>query len=254
VVPVDGGFTLALRPRLESEEHNAALSLATNLAVADLLAMHRTGLFRVMAEPDDGAVRRLRHSAEAFGIAWPQRVELAAFEKGLDARDPAQAALMLAIRRSGGGASYTPWRDGERPWHSAMAAAYAHATAPLRRLGDRYVVLAALALANGREIPESAAVAFERLPPVMARAEALGGQIDRAAVDLAETVMLKDRIGEIFPAVVTDADERGARLQFRDLAVVARVAADHVRPGAEIRVRLAAADPEQRKLSFERIG
>ena len=36
-----------------------------------------------------------------------------------------------------------PYREGKVPRHSAMAATYAHATAPLRRLGDRYVGLAA---------------------------------------------------------------------------------------------------------------
>ena len=59
------------RPRLKSEEHNAALSLAANLAIADALQAHRTGLFRVMAEPDERAVERLRHTARAFGLAWP---------------------------------------------------------------------------------------------------------------------------------------------------------------------------------------
>jgi exoribonuclease R len=88
----------------------------------------------------------------------------------------------------------------------------------------------------------------------MGRAEALGGQIERAVIDLAEAVMLESRIGEIFPAIVTDADERGARLQLRHLPVVARVPAGHVRPGDTIRVRLKAADPAQRALTFERVG
>ena len=247
------GYSLSFRPRLPAEDRNAALSLATNLAVADLLASHGTGLFRVMDEPEEGAVRRLRYSAAAFGIAWPRDLGLRDFEKGLDARDPAQAALMMAIRRSGGGADYVPWRPGVRPWHSAMAATYAHATAPLRRLADRYVVATCLALANGLPVPVPAREAFERLPGVMARAEALSGQIERAVVDLAETVMLQDRTGEIFEAVVTDADERGARLQLCCLPVVARVRTDGVRPGDRIRVRLTGADADKRTLAFERI-
>ena len=32
---------------------------------------------------------------------------------------------------------FTPYRTGETPWHAAVAAIYAHATAPLRRLADR---------------------------------------------------------------------------------------------------------------------
>ena len=221
--------------------------------MADLLASHGTGLFRVMAEPEEGAVRRLRYSAAAFGISWPRDLPLRDFEQGLDARDPAQAALMMAIRRSGGGADYLPWRPGSRPWHSAMAATYAHATAPLRRLADRYVVTTCLALANGRPVPVPAREAIERLPGVMARAEALSGQIERAVVDLAETVMLQDRVGEIFEAVATDADERGARLQLCSLPVVARVRTDGVRPGDRIRVKLIKADPDKRTLAFERL-
>jgi exoribonuclease R len=251
---VDGGYTLAFRPRLPAEDRNAALSLAANLAVADFLLAHRTGLFRVMAEPDEGAVRRLRHTAEAFRIAWPADEPLAAFEKRLDPADARQAALMMAIRRSGGGASYVPWQAGAAPWHSAMAATYAHATAPLRRLADRYVVRAALALARGEAVPAAVEDAFSRLPPVMARAESLGGQIERAVVDLAETVMLRDRVGETFPAVVTDVDERGARLQLCALPVVARVVAHATGPGDAIRVRLAAVDAERRSLAFERVA
>ena len=60
---------------------------------------------------------------------------------------------MLAIRRASGGADYVPYRTGVVPWHSAMAATYVHATAPLRRLADRYVVRAALAVANGEPVP-----------------------------------------------------------------------------------------------------
>jgi len=249
-----GGFQLAFRPRLVSEDRNAALSLATNLAVADALEAHHTGLFRVMAPPDAHAVQRLRHTASAFGLTWPDAQTLEAFERTLDAADPKQAAFMLAIRRAGEGASYVPWREGVVPWHAAMAATYAHATAPLRRLADRYVVRATLAIANGEQVPDVVTSAFTQLPGVMARADSLGGQIDRAVIDLAEAVMLKDSVGEILPAVVTDVDERGARIQLRDLPVVARVAAHGVGPGDAFQVRLTAADPEQRSISFQRIS
>ncbi|MEO9130419.1 MAG: RNB domain-containing ribonuclease [Sphingomonas sp.] len=249
-----GGFELAFRPRLVSEDRNAALSLATNLAIADALEAHHTGLFRVMAAPDAHAVQRLRHTASAFGLTWPDADTLEAFEHTLDPTNPKQAAFMLAIRRAGEGASYVPWREGVVPWHAAMAATYAHATAPLRRLADRYVVRATLAIANGEPVPDVVTAAFAQLPKVMARADCLGGQIDRAAIDLAEAVMLNDSIGQIFPAVVTDVDERGARMQLRDLPVVARVEAHGVAPGDVLQVRLTAADPEQRSVSFQRIS
>lgn len=254
VAGADGHYQLVFRERYPSEDRNAALSLACNLAVADALQAHRTGLFRVMAGPDERAVRRLRFTARALGLDWPAGRPLTDFERTLDPADPRQAAFMAAIRRAGTGASYVPWQEGVTPWHAALAATYAHATAPLRRLADRYVVQAALAVANGEALPAAVTDAFARLPAVMARADARSGQIERAVIDLAETVMLQDRVGDSFEAVVTDLDERGARIQLGGLPVVTRVAAHHVEPGDTVRVKLTGADPDTRKLTFQRLA
>ena len=251
---VDGGYALAFRERVVAEDRNATLSLATNLAVADALQAAGTGLFRTMAEPDERAERRLRPTAKAFGVDWPAAESLADLGRRLDATDPRQAALMLAIRRAGGGADYVPFRAGTVPWHAAMAATYCHATAPLRRLADRYVVRAALAVANGDGVPAAVTEAFARLPEVMNRADARAGSIERAVVDLAEAVVLHGQEGRSFDAVVTDVDERGARVQLAELAVVGRVAAHGVQPGDALRVRLEVADPAARRVELLRVG
>lgn len=248
----DGTFTLRFRPPNRAEQRNAALSLATNLAVADALQAAGTGLFRVMAQPEPRAETRLRRTAEAFGLAWASGVPLTAFEKTLDPADARHAAFMFAVRRAGQGASYQPFIPGTPPWHAAVAAPYAHATAPLRRLADRYVIRAALALAAGQRVEQVVEDAFQRLPAVMQRAEARGGQIDRAVIDLAEASFLASRIGSTFDAVVTDLAENGARIQLCDPAVVARVKADGVLPGTRLAVRLVAADPARRTMTFER--
>ena len=245
-----GHYTLTLRPQLVSEKRNAALSLASNMAVADALYAAGTGLFRVMAPPEERAITRLRGTAAAFGLDWPAALPLRAFEQQLDPRDARHAAFLLAVRRAGDGASYQPFQPGVTPWHAAMAATYAHATAPLRRLADRYVVRAALAVANGQPLPVTVSEAFQRLPAVMDRAEAAGGQVERAVIDLAEAVLLTGREGETFSAVVTDVGESGARIQLCDHAIVARTAAKGVVPGARITVRLLKADAEHRQLAF----
>ena len=249
-----GQYQLLFRPRLASEDRNAALSLATNMAVADALLAHKTGLFRVMAVPDERAVNRLRHTANAYGVSFPAGMSLADLAPTLNASDPKQAALMLAIRRAGKGAAYTPYKPGETPWHSAIAASYAHATAPLRRLADRYVVRAALAIANGQAVPDEVSAAFAKLPEVMARANAQGSQIERAVVDLAEAVLLQGHEGQAFKAVVTDCDERGARVQLTDWPVVTRVDAGIAVPGDTIQLALVAADPAQRMVSFRMVA
>jgi len=246
---VDGRLTLRFRPRSVWEDRNAALSLATNMAVGQALLSHRTGLFRVMDAPDAEAVARLRRTAAAFGLAWDAAMPLEQFTRTLDPANPRAAAFMLAVRRAGHGASYAPYRDGETPWHAAVAATYAQATAPLRRLADRYVIRAALAVARGEAVPDVVTAAFAKLPRVMARADATAGRIERAAIDLAEAVILADRVGETFDAVVTNVDERGAQVQLATMPVIARVASDAL-PGAAVRVRLEAVDVARRTIAF----
>ena len=123
---------LRFEARLESEDQNAGMSLATNLAVADALLAARTGLFRVMADVPDSALRRLRHTATAFHLDWPADMSLARFERSLPRDDPRAAAFLLAVRRSGGAASYQPYIDAAstvalgdrrdlRPRHGAAA-------------------------------------------------------------------------------------------------------------------------------------
>lgn len=248
----DGRLQLRFRPRLRSEDQNATLSLAANLAVANALLQHQTGLFRVMPEPDARAVARLRRTASALGLRWPPMATLPQFEHTLDAAIPAQAAFMLAVRRAGAPAAYAAYDPETTPWHAAMAAPYAHATAPLRRLADRYVLMATLALAAGRAAPEPVAAAFSRLPAVMAKAAGVAGQVERAVIDLAETILLSGgRDGEIFRAEVIEVDERGARIQLCDLPIVGRVDAPGVAPGHALSVSIRSADPERPPATFE---
>ena len=254
VVRRDGAFMLRFRPRRAVERQGAAMSLATNMAVADALFAAGTGLFRTMPAVDDRGVRRLRHTARAFGLDWPSEVPLDRFEPTLDPDDVRTAAFQLAVRRASGKASYEPFRAGVVPWHAAVAATYTHATAPLRRLVDRFVVEAAVAVAAGRPVEPWLADGFESLPAVMDSATGRASQIDRAALDLAEAVVLSGREGELFDAVVTDEDDRGVRIQVCEPAIVARVDARRVDPGDEVRVRLVGVDVAERRVEFERVA
>ena len=249
---VDGGYALDFRPMSGIERCNAAMSLATNLAIAKCLHQNGTGLFRTMAEPDKRAVKRLRHSATAFGIDWPAAMSLEERERSLDPDNPKHAAFMLAVRRSGRDAGYAPFRAGETAWHSAIAATYVHATAPLRRLADRYVIEAALAVANGRPVAEDVASAFEPLAEVMKKADARSAQVDSAVIELAEAVMLQDKVGTRFEGRVTDLDQRGARIPLCALPVVTRVPGEGLAIGAPLFLKLTEADPVRRLARFER--
>lgn len=250
----DDGWVLRFDPRLESEDQNAGMSLATNLAVADALFAAKTGLFRVMPAVPDRAVARLRYTARAFHLDWPNDMSLADFQRSLARDDPRANAFLLAVRRSSGGASYEPFVEGVKPWHSAMAATYAHATAPLRRLADRYVVEAALAVANGESVPDVVAEAFTKLPKVMEESDSLGSRVEAAVRDLAEAVLLSGREGDVFDGVIVDEDQRGPVMQIADPAVLSRIRASHVTPGDDVRAKLISANPDERNVEFERVG
>jgi exoribonuclease R len=121
-------------------------------------------------------------------------------------------------------------------------------------LADRYVIEATLAISNGRDVPDEVEAAFAELPGAMQRGSTVANRVDRAAIDLAEAILLQGRVGEVFDAVVTDEDDRGARLQISDPAVVSRVVARNVDPGDDLRVKLIGVDVDERRIDFERVG
>jgi exoribonuclease R len=149
------------------------------------------------------------------------------------------------------GAGYTAF-DGAPPEvreHSAIAAASAHATAPLRRLADRFVSEVVVALHAGAEVPGWCRAALPELPALMAAADRKERELEREVLDYVEAVVLADRVGETFDAVVTGADDKGAYVQLADPAVRARLTGP-APLGSRIRVRLTEADPEQRRVRF----
>ena len=109
-----------------------------------------------------------------------------------------------------------------------IAAPYAHATAPLRRLADRYVLDLACELEDGAPSPATLA-ALPALAEVMERAETMAAGVDRAAIDLVEAVILRDRVGEVFRATVVDRSGDRTRIQLADPPVRASVAATRPR-------------------------
>ena len=246
-----GGLQLRTRDRQASEDDNSAMSLAANLAVANRMLEAKVGLFRVMAEPDERDVVTLHHIAHALGVSWPAGATLRQLDATLDATNPKHVAFLLAARRAGGGATYAPYVEGVVPWHAAVAATYAHATAPLRRLADRYVLDLVVQLSTGTATSAEDVVTLAKLPEVMERAETMASRVDHAAIDLVEAVELDGRVGEVFDATVTDNPSSGAQVQLSDPPVRARVKLDHVQPGQHVSLRLVLADPAQRLVRFE---
>jgi len=248
----DGRPVLAYRAQLPVERWNAEISLLTGMAAAVLMLEGGVGLLRTLPPPDPASVASVRRSALALGLPWPDGRPYAEVISGLDPTLPEAAALLSLAGRLLRGSGYTAF-DGaapDQPLHSAVAAPYAHCTAPLRRLADRHAGEVCLALAAGEEPHEWARAALPALPATMAGATRRAQELERAVVDLAEAVVLAPRADETFDAVVVESGETRGVVQLREPAVRARCEGAHLPLGQTLRVRLTEVNPATRRVIF----
>ncbi len=151
-----------------AEDWNAQLSLMTGMAAARIMLDAGVGVLRTLPAPDTGLVSRFRLQARALGVAWPEGSSLGTFLRGLRRDEPRELALMHEAGALFRGAGYAPLLPGspvpEVTTHAAVAAPYAHVTAPLRRLVDRFGLATCAAVAAGTGVPEWVLDALEGLP------------------------------------------------------------------------------------------
>ncbi len=249
---VDAEGNLTFRAQLPCEQWNAQLSLLTGMAAAKVMLDGKVGLLRTLPTPDKQSVDSLRRSALALGVAWPAGMAYGDVLSGLDPSQPPAAALLTLATRLLRGAAYTAF-DGTLPelqTHSAVAAPYAHCTAPLRRLADRYVGEVCVALCTGSEIPSWAREVLPALPAEMAAADHRAHALDRAVVDLAEAMVLQRRVGEGFRGVVVEAGDHDGTIQLTDPAVRGKIDGRTLPLGQTVDVILTEADPLKRSVRF----
>ncbi|WP_315098945.1 RNB domain-containing ribonuclease [uncultured Cellulomonas sp.] len=251
----DGVWTLGSRATLPVEEWNAQISLLTGMCAARLMLDGRVGIVRTLPEADPRDVERLRLSAHALGVPWPAGATPGDVIRDLDAADPAHAALLTDATSLLRGAAYVAF-DGEVPaatMHTAIAAPYAHTTAPLRRLVDRFVGETCLALCAGEPVPAWVRDALPELPGLMASGDKHAAEFERGCLDLVEAALLTGREGEVFDGAVVDvrADRDAGIVQLREPAVRGKLEGARLPLGEDVRVRLVKASVPDREVLFE---
>ncbi len=251
----DGHYVLRHDDSLRVEDWNAQISLLTGMAAADLMIAARIGVLRTLPDPDPGTLQQIRRAARALGIEWPDDVTYAERIRDIRPDQPRHIALLTAAVRALRGADYVAF-DGEVPderTHWAIAAEYAHVTAPLRRLGDRYTNEIAVAICAGERPPDWVLAELDELPETLRESRRRESRLDRAVVDRVEAVLLAHRVGERFQATVTARrGDRPAPIQIDDpaIAAVVRTSAD---PGDVIEVELTRVDVEASRLEFRQV-
>jgi exoribonuclease R len=244
IVADDGGYRLERDAPLPVEDWNAQVSLLTGMAAADLMLRGGVGILRTMpaAEADD--VSAFRAQTVALGIPWATDVEYGQYLRTLDRRSPAALAILDAAAGLFRGAGYAAF-DGDAPddpRQAAIGAPYAHATAPLRRLVDRWSLVICEALANHRDVPGWARASLGTLPKIMARSDGLANRLDGATLDRVEAALLSGRQGRLFAGVVLGHRNDGARVQLADPPVTAKVPGLDAPAGTTVGLRLERVD------------
>ncbi|MEY7971015.1 RNB domain-containing ribonuclease [Saccharomonospora xinjiangensis] len=249
-----GGWALVRRPRHDVEEWNAEISLLTGMVAAEVMIEAGIGVLRTVPEAGDDAVDWLRRSARALGVPWPDTAGVAEVLSGLDPAEPSSLALHAGTVRLLRGAGYTAF-DGEVPdcvGHAGIGGPYAHVTAPIRRLVDRFATEVCLAVTAGDEVPEWVRRALPELPRLMGLSDARASQVERACLDQVGAWVLADHVGTTFEGVVLRSGSSGtAEVFVENPPVLARCAGVTAQEGTEVTVRLTEVDVANRRVCFE---
>lgn len=258
VVEHGDSYALEFDLTLPVEGWNAQISLLTGIVAARTMVDANVGILRTLPAPYEDAIKRLRRTARGLGIDWPKKQSYASFVRSLEPNSPACNAFLLQSTRTLRGAGYVGF-DGEvpeRPEHGAIASVYAHVTAPLRRLVDRFGNEILLALYAGAAPPSWAVEALDELPSLMGSARQRESALERSMLDFAEAAVLEHSVGQKFPGYVVDVDaKRGqARIQIAEPAIVATVDGNGRELGEVVSLQLDAVDLGKRSVSFTVVG
>ncbi|WP_375384867.1 RNB domain-containing ribonuclease [uncultured Microbacterium sp.] len=244
VVEAAGRYRLEREASSPVEDWNSQVSLLTGMAAAEIMLRGGIGILRTMPVAARDDVVAFRAQTVALGDPWRADTSYGDYLRGLDRGAPATLAILEAAASLFRGAGYVAF-DGESPAdpvQSAIAAPYAHTTAPLRRLVDRWSLVICEALANEHPVPAWARESLAQLPRIMGRSDARAGRLDAGTIDRVEAALMTGHEGEVFDGVVIAHRAGAARVELTDPPVSAKVAGLDAPAGSTVRLRLVSAD------------
>jgi exoribonuclease-2 len=255
----DGRVT-GIRPRHRNRASELIedFMIAANGVIARLLRESRVSAIRRVVKTPERWDRIVELAARAGGRlpAVPDSGALNRFLRKRRAEDPAHYAdLSLAVVKLMGAGEYVREGPGDPGiGHFALAAHdYTHSTAPNRRFAD---------LVTQRLV--KAALAKRTSPYTDAELDAIAGRctlredaarkVERAMRKRIAAAAMRERIGEVFPAVVTGVTRKGVFVRLVSPPVEGRLMrGEHgLDVGDQIRVKLLDTDPRRGYIDFGR--
>lgn len=245
-------------------EQNGARSLIANFMIAANVAMAQfleekggPTLRRIVRTPKDWL--RIVEIAAEHGAKLPTAPDSRALAEFLDQQkkvDPLHFPdLSLAIVKSLGPGEYTVQLPGEPDQgHFGLAVQdYTHSTAPNRRFADLVTQRLVKAALENKPVPYSVDE-LKRIAEHCNERERAARKVERKMRKVAAAIMLRDRIGEKFKAIVTGVTEKGTFARVISPPVDGRVMRGErgLRVGEKVLVRLLATDPQRGFIDFAR--
>ncbi len=251
---------------LEEEPKNRARELIEDLMIA------ANGITaRFLAQKNCPSIRRVVRTPKR----WERIVEIAAehgqhlpkspdskaleaFLTGQKKRDPLRFPdLSLSIIKLLGSGEYVAELPGEvAPGHFGLAVKdYTHSTAPNRRYTDLVTQRLLKAALAGKSMPYTGDE-LEELATHCTEEEDAANKVERQVGKSAAALLLEDRIGEKFDAIVTGAAPKGTWVRLLGMPVEGRLVQgfEGADVGHRLRVQLAMVDVDRGWIDFKRTG
>ncbi len=251
--------------KLDVVEQNGARDLIANFMIAANVAMAQfleakggPTLRRVVRTPKYWS--RIVEIAAELGEQLPVTPDSRALAEFLATRKKADPLhfpdLSLAVVKSLGPGEYAvqlPVEQGEGHFGLAVQD-YTHSTAPNRRFADLVTQRLVKAALESKPVPY-AIDALKQIAEHCTERDAAARKVERKMTKVAAAVLLRDRIGEEFKAIVTGVTPKGTFARVISPPVDGRVMRGErgLRVGENVPVRLLSVDPQRGFIDFARV-
>lgn len=195
--------------------------LCANISAAKfLLKFDYPGLYRVHRGPSPEKLMDLRKFLNELALTLP----------GGETPEPRDYSMLLAsiadrpdanmiqtvLLRSLAQAVYSPYNEG----HFGLAFdAYAHFTSPIRRYPDLLVHRSIRAVLRNKKLANASDEVFEKFGEHCSMTERRADEATREAVDWLKCEYMLDKVGQIFPGVISGVTSFGLFVQLTDIYV-----------------------------------
>ena len=250
---------------LSIDERNSARDIIENFMIAANASMaeflDRRGvasLRRVVRTPENWP--RIVEIAKELNETLPHDPSIQALSNFLDRRRQADpdhfADLSLAVVKLLGPGDYVVQVPGQQSeGHFGLAVhRYTHSTAPNRRYADLIIQR----LLKGSYVDDGSNYTIEELTAIAEHCndrESAARKVERKMRKVAAAVLMNDRIGQEFKAIVTGATPKGtfARILKPPVDGMVVKGEDRLKVGQRVRVKLLSTDPRRGFIDFAAI-